>query len=80
MEFTCGSKADFKDRTIEYCGNYKIKLPVSDSETIILKSMRDIDEKENIEQTQEMICSIYDETLKVAKPMEVQHIYIYIYI
>jgi len=71
MFFTCDSKADFKNRTIEYCGDYKIKLPVSDNEIIELKSMIDIYGKKNVEQNLEEVCSIFDETLKVAKPMEV---------
>jgi len=71
MKFTCGNKADFKNRIIEYYDDYRIILPVSDNETIILKSMRDIDNTKHVEQTQEIICSIYDETIKIAKPMEV---------
>jgi len=75
--FMCDSKSDYNSKTITYYDEYRIELPINEKESIVLKSMKDVDERSNLEQDPETICNIYDETLKKAKPIEV---YIYIYI
>jgi len=74
MSFMCSVQSNYQSRKITYFDNYRIELPINEKETIILKSMLDMDEKNNIDQSLESICEIYDDTLKKAKPVEV---YIY---
>jgi len=68
--FKCANEANFKKNTITYYDNFKIELPINAKESIILKSMIDVDEVSSI-QTDDMICSIYDEMLKIARPGQV---------
>ncbi|OUM70031.1 hypothetical protein PIROE2DRAFT_1980, partial [Piromyces sp. E2] len=58
-EYKCGDQINFENNIISYYDDYKIEVPISVNETIVLKSMMDIDK---IKQTQEVICSIYDKT------------------
>jgi len=69
-EFVCDNEANFNKNTITYYDSFKIEVPISNNKTIILKSMSDVKEINN-EQTDNMICSIYDELLKIAKPEQV---------
>ena len=71
MSFMCSVQSNYQSRKITYFDNYRIELPINEKETIILKSMLDMDEKNNIDQSLESICEIYDDTLKKAKPVEV---------
>jgi len=64
--YRCGDNISYENNIISYYDEYKIEIPINDS--IVLKSVMDVDE---IDQTQEMICSIYDKTVKKAKPMQV---------
>ncbi|OUM70029.1 hypothetical protein PIROE2DRAFT_1978 [Piromyces sp. E2] len=66
-EYVCSNEADFDKNTITYYESFKIEVPIDNNKKIILKSMNDIKETNN-EQTGNMICSIYDELLKIAKP------------
>eukprot|EP00833_Pecoramyces_ruminatium_P017875 jgi/Orpsp1_1/1191907/evm.model.d7180000089309.1 len=66
-EFKCGNEANYENNTITYYDNYRIEVPINDDQTIILKSMNDIDKSV---QTDNMRCSIYDEIIKIAKPMQ----------
>ncbi|OUM70038.1 hypothetical protein PIROE2DRAFT_1988 [Piromyces sp. E2] len=67
--FSCDEQANFENNTITFYSDYKIEIPISNNETIILKSMIDVN-KITKTQSQEMICDIYSETLKLAKPMQ----------
>ncbi|KAL6594215.1 hypothetical protein LY90DRAFT_225877 [Neocallimastix californiae] len=67
-EFICDQQANFEESTITYQDDYKLVIPLSNNETILLKSTVDINN--NSDQTIEMICSIYDETLKKSKPVQ----------
>ncbi|OUM70036.1 hypothetical protein PIROE2DRAFT_1985 [Piromyces sp. E2] len=70
--FTCAEEADFKRKTITFSDKYKIEVPISDDETIILKSMSDIYKFDiNEKVTDEMNCSIMENTLNIAKPLQV---------
>jgi len=64
----CDEYADYQMNTITYNNEYEILFPLNNNETIILKSMKDISDKK---QSFYKICSIYDETLKIAKPYQV---------
>ena len=72
--FMCDKYADFQSRKITYDSEYRIEFPISENENIVLKSMKDVDENINKDQSQEKKCSIYDETIKKAKPIEVYYI------
>ncbi|KAL6636388.1 hypothetical protein U3516DRAFT_774224 [Neocallimastix sp. 'constans'] len=63
----CDEYADYQMNTITYNNEYEILFPLNNNETIILKSMKDISDKK---QSFYKICSIYDETLKIAKPYQ----------
>eukprot|EP00833_Pecoramyces_ruminatium_P013441 jgi/Orpsp1_1/1187473/evm.model.d7180000057953.1 len=65
VEYTCDDKANYYEKTITIYDDYKIEVPINEKENIILKSMTDI--ISNKKQTNDMICSIYDDTLKKAK-------------
>lgn len=78
--FKCDNEADFDKKTITYYDDYEILLPISSDEKLLLKSMTDIFTYDNKEQTEEMICNILDEGLKMSKPIEVlKIIFIYLY-
>jgi len=64
----CDDSANYEKSTITYNDNYKIEIPINDEQMIILKSTMDISNK--LEQKNEEICSIYDETLKIARPYQ----------
>lgn len=66
--YFCDIKADYEEKTITF-NDDKLEIPINNSENIILKSMI---ENNNIN---DQICSIYDETLKKGKPMQVITIY-----
>jgi len=68
--FVCANEANFEENTITYHDKYKLEVPVNNNKSVILKSMEDVDEVVH-EQTDEMICSIYDELLKKARPEQV---------
>ncbi|ORX69808.1 hypothetical protein BCR32DRAFT_106102 [Anaeromyces robustus] len=68
-EYSCDNSVDFSKKKITYNEEYKIEVPISNDEVIILKSMRDI-ESFSVEQNTEQVCSIYEDTFKKAKPMQ----------
>jgi len=67
--FKCDDNANYEKNTITYNSDYKIEVPINDNQIIILKSTLDISNK--FEQKKEEVCSIYDETLKIARPYQV---------
>lgn len=69
-KFLCDNEADFMKKTITYYDKYRIEIPLNNDDTLILNSMSDM-KMESDEQTNHDICKIYDETMKIAKPMEV---------
>eukprot|EP00833_Pecoramyces_ruminatium_P013640 jgi/Orpsp1_1/1187672/evm.model.d7180000059344.1 len=69
-KFKCSNQVDYEKNTISFYDEYEIEYPINDKETIILKSMLDIDTK-NTEQTNDIKCIIYNEAYKNAKPLEV---------
>jgi len=85
VEFECDNEADYTKKTITYSSEYRIEVPINENEIIILKAMTDIAVNK---QTNEAICSIFDDTLQIAKPYQVKKkkkkkkeyfLYIYIY-
>ncbi|OUM63646.1 hypothetical protein PIROE2DRAFT_9789, partial [Piromyces sp. E2] len=68
--YKCENEADFNKKTITYYDNYKIIFPINAEENLILKSVTDITSDHDTEQTDEMVCKILEEDLKIAKPME----------
>jgi hypothetical protein len=67
--YICDNEVNYEKHTVTYYSKYKIELAISKNEKIILKSMMDV-ETITSEQTQEMICSIYEDSFKLAKPMQ----------
>ncbi|ORX69806.1 hypothetical protein BCR32DRAFT_272423 [Anaeromyces robustus] len=68
--FICDEEANFDNSKITYYDKYKIEVPINNKNNkIVLKSMTDMIGN-TIEQTQEEICSIYEETMKQAKPVQ----------
>ncbi|ORX49381.1 hypothetical protein BCR32DRAFT_298617 [Anaeromyces robustus] len=66
-KFKCDDKADIKMNTITYYDESKIKIPINETNSLIVKQF---DNNNNKHQTNNMICSIYDEALKNAKPYQ----------
>ncbi|KAG4106109.1 hypothetical protein H8356DRAFT_1631042, partial [Neocallimastix lanati (nom. inval.)] len=67
VEFECDNEADYTKKTITYSSEYRIEVPINENEIIILKAMTDIAVNK---QTNEAICSIFDDTLQIAKPYQ----------
>jgi len=67
--YRCDEKASFENKTITYDSEYKIELKINEKDSIILKSMIDISTQQ--EQSINDICTIFDETIKIAKPYQV---------
>ncbi|ORX60989.1 hypothetical protein BCR36DRAFT_407975 [Piromyces finnis] len=67
-DYICDDETDFQNNKITYNSEYKIELKINEDETILLKSMTDI--VSNQEQSLDDICSIFDETIKNAKPYQ----------
>ncbi len=79
--FKCDNNANYENNTITFSDDYKIEVPINNEQTIILKSTTDISQTDK--QKNEVICTIYDETLKIARPYQVLlkiNIIIHIYI
>ncbi|ORX60990.1 hypothetical protein BCR36DRAFT_579057 [Piromyces finnis] len=66
--YMCDNQVNYERNSITYYDDFKIEFPINDNETIILKSMNDI--TKTYEQSNSLICSIYDEILKNAKPYQ----------
>lgn len=71
-EYSCDEISIYEDKKITYANYNKIEFPLSNNETILFKSMSDY-HRGNINDkiVSENVCSILDETLKIAKPMQV---------
>jgi len=69
INFQCDNEINFINHTITYSDKYKIEFPISENESIILKTMNDINYKL---QSNDKICSIFDSTVKIAKPYQVK--------
>ncbi|KAL6590554.1 hypothetical protein U3516DRAFT_651457 [Neocallimastix sp. 'constans'] len=67
INFQCDNEINFINHTITYSDKYKIEFPISENESIILKTMNDINYKL---QSNDKICSIFDSTVKIAKPYQ----------
>jgi len=67
--FLCDNTANYEKNTITFNDEYKIEVPINIHETVILKSTTDISYTEG--QKNEIICTIYEDTLKIAKPYQV---------
>ena len=83
FDFMCDKEASFDKKTITYGGEYRIEFPMNTNETIILKSMMDIyDNNDNnintkLQQAEE-VDFVLEETIKIAKPIQVLFIFILI--
>jgi len=73
-DFKCGDEANFDEKTVTYYDTYKIEFPLNRTEKIILKSMIDIfNDNEyytNVKKANE-VDFVLEETLKIAKPIQV---------
>ncbi|ORY22805.1 hypothetical protein LY90DRAFT_515334 [Neocallimastix californiae] len=68
--YNCNYSASYDHNRIAYYDQFRLEFPLSHNETIILKSMRDYHGGFNEKQTNKKVCSIYDEYLKDAKPIQ----------
>ncbi|OUM69277.1 hypothetical protein PIROE2DRAFT_57496 [Piromyces sp. E2] len=66
--YICGNNPDLKEKTITASGESTIEVPTKNNDSIILKPMSDINSNTD---DNEILCSIYKETLKKAKPIQV---------
>jgi len=66
----CDNEVSYTQSTLTFYDEFEIELPINEEKTIILRSMLDVDTK-SIKQTADMRCTIYNEALKIAKPMQV---------
>ncbi|ORX41870.1 hypothetical protein BCR36DRAFT_374936 [Piromyces finnis] len=73
-EFICDDDANYEKKTITYYDEFRIKLSLNNSETIVLKSMRDI---KFIEKMDDLTLSVLNNILAISKPLQVS-IIIYI--
>ncbi|ORY73156.1 hypothetical protein LY90DRAFT_179256 [Neocallimastix californiae] len=65
----CDNEVSYTQSTLTFYDEFEIELPINEEKTIILRSMLDVDTK-SIKQTADMRCTIYNEALKIAKPMQ----------
>eukprot|EP00833_Pecoramyces_ruminatium_P015230 jgi/Orpsp1_1/1189262/evm.model.d7180000070694.1 len=68
--FFCDNQVNYDKKTITFHNDYQIKLPISNNETIILKSMNDYNSNKISKVNHNELCSIMDETLNKAKPLQ----------
>ncbi|ORX69814.1 hypothetical protein BCR32DRAFT_272429 [Anaeromyces robustus] len=68
-EYMCDEEANYNRNTITYVDPYRIKLPISSNQVLILKSMKDYNGGE-VQLITDNRCSIIDETIKNAKPIQ----------
>ena len=69
IKYYCGDEPSFENNIFSFENEYKIKIPISSNENIVLKSMADVDIQRK--QSNDKICSIFDESIKIAKPYQV---------
>ncbi|ORX80020.1 hypothetical protein BCR32DRAFT_245899, partial [Anaeromyces robustus] len=65
-EFKCDEEINYNKKTITIENEDRIIIPISENKSIILKQMDTI----NHHQTMDMVCSIYKDTLSIAKPYQ----------
>jgi len=67
--YICGDTANLTEKTITISGETKLEVPINDNKTIILKPMMDTDDITN--DNNKVLCSVYEDSLKKGKPMQV---------